>query len=395
MERKQMTRSLNCSWLRTVVTIAVLVWLAAGSAMPAIAQPPQSPQRSARKVVVPPMAGAASSSAATNRSDSPDGATYVALRPGLEDVFGGREPMSVDELRLLAAQQSDVAAAIEAVTVNVQQGPAQGSGVIITPDGFVLTAAHVAGAPGREAWVVLPDGSRVRAETRGVNRDKDAGLLKIVEQRSEPWPHATLGESGTLREGQWVIAAGHPGGWKQQRGVVIRVGRILSIARGPVRRGSPDRSPHTLFTDCALIGGDSGGPLFTLEGKLVGIHSRIGTDVVDNMHVPIDVYAESWDRLVRNEAWGVLPGYQPVIGVSGTRNDDRPLIASVVQGGPAHRAGLEPGDLVLAVDGVKITTFAELRLAVENHMPGDVLRLRIQRGDQILQLPVTVGIAEN
>ncbi len=379
---------------RSLAVLGLALALACSGGI-ANAQQGGASERKASKIVVPPAVDASSAKSLTQRNASPDGATFVALRPGLEDIFRGREPLSAEELRLLAAQQSDVAAAIEAVTVNVQQGPAQGSGVIITPDGFVLTAAHVAGAPGREAWVVLHDGTRVRAETRGVNRDKDAGLLKILEQRSEPWPHATLGESGSLREGQWVVAAGHPGGWKKERGVVIRVGRILSIARGPVRRGSSDRSPHTLFTDCALIGGDSGGPLFTLEGKLIGIHSRIGTDVVDNMHVPIDVYAESWDRLVRNEAWGVLPGYQPVIGVSGTRNDERPLIASVVRGGPAHRAGLEPGDLILEIDGVKITTFAELRLAVENHMPGDVLRLKIQRGSQILQLPVTVGIAEN
>lgn len=321
--------------------------------------------------------------------EQPDGATYVALASGLESVFRGREPTTLQELRALELQQSMVAKAIERVTVNVQQGAAQGSGVIITPDGYVLTAAHVAGGKDRDAWVILSDGNRVRARTLGMNRDKDAGLLKIIEERAEPWPHATIGRSSDLSEGQWCIAAGHPGGWKPERGAVIRVGRILSIGYNRKESGA-----HTLFTDCALIGGDSGGPLFTLEGKLIGIHSRIGTDVTDNMHVPVDVFASSWDRMVKKEVWGVLPGYQPVIGVGGTQGDDRPLIASVVKGGPAHQAGIEAGDLIRSIDGVKITTFEELRLAVEARMPGDQMLLIVERGDQVLRLPVRIGIAE-
>jgi S1-C subfamily serine protease len=312
----------------------------------------------------------------------------VALASNLQGVFRGREPSDLDELRALELQQSLVAKAIEGVTVNVQQGAAQGSGVIITPDGYVLTAAHVAGGSDRKAWVILNDGTRVEAITLGMNRDKDAGLLKIVQQRSSPWPYASIGRSADLREGQWVIAAGHPGGWRPERGAVIRVGRVLQIDK---RR--TENEAHTLFTDCALIGGDSGGPLFTLEGKLVGIHSRIGTDVIDNMHVPVDVFASSWDRMVRKEVWGMLPGYQPVIGVSGTKADNRPLIASVTPGGPAHKAGIEVGDLVLAFDDVRISTFEELRLSVEGSMPGDVVVLTVQRGEQTYRIPITVGVS--
>lgn len=318
------------------------------------------------------------------------GSTYVALASGLQAVFHGREPVTLSELKALELQQSKVAKAIEQVTVNVQQGSAQGSGVIITSDGYVLTAAHVAGSHDRDAWIILHDGTRVRARTLGMNRDKDAGLLKIVDPHEGPWPHASIGQSSELIEGQWCVASGHPGGWKPERGPVIRVGRILKIGKS-----RSENEAHTLFTDCALIGGDSGGPLFTLEGKLIGIHSRIGTDVIDNMHVPIDVFASSWERMVRKEVWGMLPGYQPVIGVSGASNDDRPLIASVTPGGPAQRAGLEVGDLVLGFNGVKITTFEELRLGVEASMPGDVIILTIQRDDQVVRIPITVGVLEN
>ncbi len=317
------------------------------------------------------------------------GATFVALASGLQSVFSGREPSTLVELKALELQQSKVAQAIERVTVNVQQGSAQGSGVIITADGYVLTAAHVAGGKDRNATVILNDGTQLRARTLGMNRDKDAGLLKIEDSRFGPWPYATIGRSSDLRVGQWCIASGHPGGWKPERGAVIRVGRVLKISKS-----RDEKDAHTLFTDCALIGGDSGGPLFTLEGKLIGIHSRIGANVEDNMHVPVDVFATSWDRMVSREVWGMLPGYQPVIGVGGTQGDDRPLISSVAQNGPAYKAGIEVGDLIVACDGVKITTFAELRQRVEESMPGDVIVLKVQREGQTLQIPVTIGVRE-
>ncbi len=368
------------------VRLAVTLWSVLCIALLPGLAPAQETQRSTLKVAVP-------SVTAEHAGEDITGMTYVSLSPVLENVFRGREPASLDELRALEDQQSKVARVIEQVTVNVQQGAAQGSGVIITPDGYILTAAHVAGGPQRDARIVLSDGSSVRARTLGMNRNKDAGLIKIIDQPGRQWPHATLGQSDHLREGQWVVAAGHPGGWKPGRGGVIRVGRVLKISVGPIHRGSRQRSAHTLFTDCALIGGDSGGPLFTLEGKLVGIHSRIGTDVEDNMHVPIDVFAQSWDRLAQGEAWGVLPGYQPFIGVRGARSDDRPLIAALEPGGPAHRAGIQVGDVVLSVDGVGITTFEELRLSVEARMPGDVMVVVVQREERRLRLPITVDSA--
>lgn len=314
------------------------------------------------------------------------GMTYVALSQDLKSLVEGREPSTLEELRELESQQSRVAELIKAVTVNIQQGAAQGSGVIITPDGYILTAAHVAGGPGRTAWVILNDGTRVQAKTLGMNRSKDAGLVQIVDRSRVSWPYATLGRSVDLKIGQWCIGAGHPGGWQPERGTVIRVGRIQRIS--PNRRNA-----HTLFTDCALIGGDSGGPLFTLDGKLIGIHSRIGTDVSDNMHVPIDVFKDSWDRMVRKEAWGVLPGFDPpYIGVKGESEPDAaPIVSSVEAGGPADLADIQAGDLILSVDEQPIQSFRELVEMIAAYSPGDSIVLKIRRGDSTLQRPVIVG----
>lgn len=310
-----------------------------------------------------------------------DGQTYVALDHTLDHVYNGWAPQTLEELRALEAQQSKVAAAIQKVTVNVRQGVAQGSGVLIR-DGYVLTAAHVGGKPKRSATVVLSDGTELKAEVLGMNRNVDAGLLKIVDSKAKDLPYATLGKSDALKAGQWVIGAGHPGGWVSGRGAVIRVGRILSVLS------------DTIISDVALIGGDSGGPLFNLRGELVGIHSRIGTDVVDNMHVPVDTFESDWKRLRSGEAWGVLPGYAPVIGVSGKKGETRAIVGEVTKNGPAYKVGIQPGDIVLVFDGQQIETFEDLQNAVRATLPGDTVRMKIQRGDRELWLPIIVGIAE-
>ncbi len=308
----------------------------------------------------------------------PPGSTFLPLENGLDRLFQGQEPRSVGELMALQKQQSKVAEKIQKVTVNVQQGMAQGSGVLVTADGYVLTAAHVAGKPMRDAWVTLSDGKRLRARTLGMNRHMDAGLVKIVD--SAGLPHASLGSSTDLHEGQWCIAAGHPGGWQSNRPPVIRVGRLL------------ENLSTTLITDCPLIGGDSGGPLFDLEGKLIGIHSRIGSDIQDNMHVPIDVYRDHWDRMADGDAWGTLPGYKPVIGVLGKKDDPAPIIETVVEGSPAEKAGVQVGDRIRKFQGAAIETFQDLILAVEGTMPGDRVRVELLRGDRVMEVTIVVGV---
>ncbi len=314
---------------------------------------------------------------------SNSGHTLVAVDKRLYRILDGAEPSSLVELKAMESQQSRVSQAIQKVTVNVQQGAAQGSGVLVTPTGHILTAAHVAGKPGRDATIVLYDGTRVRAKTLGMNRFLDAGLLKITETRAEPWPTASLGLSKNLKLGQWCIAAGHPGGWNKERGAVVRVGRINSVLQG------------TLVTDCALIGGDSGGPLFNLEGKLIGVHSRIGTDIGDNMHVPVDVYTQYWSRMSNGEAWGVLPGFKPMIGIRGMSANDEPVIESVIPRSPAEKAGLQTGDRILSIDDKQIETFADIQRAIEASLPGERILIGIERAAQRFRLEVEVAVDEN
>jgi serine protease Do len=321
--------------------------------------------------------------------DQVKGITSVPIEPGLESILKGNEPRNKQELIALEKQQTKIAAKANLVTVNLQHGSTQGSGVIITGDGYILTAAHVAGRPKQRISIILHDGTRIEGVTRGVNRNMDAGLIKITSPERDvsrdPWPHATLGASTDLEQGQWCIATGHPGGWMADRPAVLRVGRLLRML------------PSTLITDCALIGGDSGGPLFDLTGKLIGIHSRIGVDVDDNMHVPADVFRQSWSRMVNGEAWGTLPGFKPAIGVRGEIGpDDEKVcrISRVDEGGPAAKAGIQSGDIIVRFDGILIGNFDNLKEAVESVTPGDRVTVELLRDEKRISIPLIVGVRE-
>ncbi len=131
---------------------------------------------------------------------TPKGITFVSLDPSLERLYNGDDPKTLSDLKSLQAQQSKVADKIHLVTVNLQHGSTQGSGVIINEDGFILTAAHVAGRPKQRMTVVLHDGRRVEGISLGLNRDSDAGLVRIVKNRDngKPWPHASMLADATV-----------------------------------------------------------------------------------------------------------------------------------------------------------------------------------------------------
>ncbi len=158
--------------------------------------------------------------------------TAVVIDKTLTSLLNkGGMPTSLEQLQRLEKQHQKVAASAASCTVSVQIGAAQGCGVIITADGYVLTAAHVAMRPGKRATITLSDGRSVKATTLGMNRGVDAGLIKIdINQNGDrPWPHATLGSSANLVPGMWCVATGHPGGYENERGPVTRVGRLLAV----------------------------------------------------------------------------------------------------------------------------------------------------------------------
>jgi serine protease Do len=300
-----------------------------------------------------------------------------AIDPKLAKIFAGNNPSDLGDLRAMQEHMRKISAKLQAATVGVQVGAAQGSGVIINKEGYVLTAAHVSGQPKRQVMFQLADGRKLFGETLGLDRSVDGGLMKITEGKD--YPHLEMGDSSTLREGQWVLATGHPGGYQSDRKPVLRLGRLLLVER------------TVLTTDCTLVGGDSGGPLFDMEGKVIGINSRIATPLQANMHVPVNTFKDSWERMKKAEAWGHYPGQEPFLGVRGEKDAKNAKIAHVFPNSPAEKAGFKVGDVVESFGDKEITDFPSLTGLVQERQPGDRVKVKVKRGEETLELKLVLG----
>jgi serine protease Do len=288
-------------------------------------------------------------------------------------------PENVEDLKAIQKQVRTVLDKVIPATVGVRVGAASGSGVIISADGYVLTAGHVSGTPNRDAVLIFPDGKHVKAKSLGSNKGIDSGLFKITEEGK--WPFVEMGKSAELTTGQWCITIGHPGGFRPGRTPVVRLGRIL------------EKNDSYLRTDCTLVGGDSGGPLFDLEGKVIGIHSRIGGVITANIHVPVDTYRETWDRLVKAEVWGGSERFSNAayLGVELDFEADRCKIKRIVEDTPAAKAGLQPDDVIIELDGKKIGKSEDLSDQLHLKKPNDQVTIKVRRDEETLTMKVTLG----
>lgn len=176
---------------------------------------------------------------------------------------------------------------IRACTVGVGNG---GSGVLVSEDGYILTCAHVAQKSGRKVKIWFPDGRAATATTLGNHHDADAGLIKLDEPGD--YPFAKMGSSEKLAVGDWVLAVGYPVSFSKRQSPPVRLGRLTRKFRTQLR------------TDAPIMGGDSGGPLFNLDGEVIGINSKVSGSIKNNIHVAIGEYTKNWDRLVASEEWG-------------------------------------------------------------------------------------------
>jgi serine protease Do len=246
-----------------------------------------------------------------------------------------------------------------------------GSGVAITPDGFVLTSAHVVGGNGARVRASFTDGSDLQATLVGSDPLSDLALLRTDQARLQP---AELGDAAALRVGQLVVAIGNPHGYAGSvtAGVVSALGRSLPARAGAATRIIDD----VIQTDAALNPGNSGGALVDGRARVVGINTAVA-GIGLGLAVPINattrriVSALMRDGRVRRAWIGIAGGARPLPPrVGAALGRDRAIeVVEVVDGSPAARAGLRAEDLIVAVDGLPVRGVDDLqRLMTEERI---------------------------
>ncbi len=271
-----------------------------------------------------------------------------------------------------------------------REATSRGSGFIISPDGRILTNAHVVDGAD-EIIVKLADNTEKKARVLGVDKASDVALLKID---ATGLPAVTLGDSSRLEVGDWVLAIGSPFGLEHTatQGIVSALGRSL-----------PDGNYVPFIqTDVAVNPGNSGGPLLNTRGEVVGINSQIysrsGGYMGLSFAIPINTASSVEQQLAANgvveRGWlGVgIQGMNGELATSfGLKTPAGALVGKVDADGPADKAGLKPGDVILAYDGRAIDNSADLPPLVGATKPDTRVSMQVWRDHASRDLTVTVG----
>lgn len=265
-----------------------------------------------------------------------------------------------------------------------------GSGFIVSPDGVILTNAHVV-ANADEVVVKLTDKREFKAKVIGIDKPSDVAVLKI---NAKDLPTVRIGDSKTVRVGQWVVAIGSPFGFENSvtAGIVSAKSRSL-----------PDEN-YTPFlqTDVPINPGNSGGPLFNLNGEVIGINSQIYTQSGGyqglSFSIPIDIAMKVEKQLIDH---GKVSRGRLGVMIQGVNQDlarsfglDKPtgaLVSSVEKDSPAEKAGIEPGDVILKFNGKQVDSSEDLPSMVADIAPGTTAKVEIWRNGKARDLSVDVG----
>lgn len=290
------------------------------------------------------------------------------------------------EIKALEGRVRKVVATVMPATVSLfsERNGSSGSGVIVGSDGVIMTAGHVVEGL-KEITVVFPDGNQEIATVLGANFTQDSALVKLKD--AGPWPTVEIGDSDEAKVGDFVIALGHAGGFDPVRSAPVRFGRIVDRNR-----------LGYLVSDCTLIGGDSGGPLFDLQGRVIGIHSSIGESLASNNHRGSSDFRRDWDRMAKGETWGTLT-------MNPLDNPDRPvmgfgvdgagrggiLLGEVTPNSPAAVAGMKKGDVLRKVDGRFVRSFHDLLRVLVDRKPGESVSVLYLRGGNEFQKTVKLA----
>ena len=319
---------------------------------------------------------------------------------GARPVTRVAEPPTPAEVEALDAYSRAVMAVADRLTPSVaslrvmrrtrggQMPAGAGSAVVLTPDGFLLTNAHVVGRSDQRGRATFGDGREERFEVVGRDPLSDLALLRSEGESLVP---AELGDAEQLRVGQLVVAIGNPHGLggSVTAGVVSALGRSL-----PARSRRAGRIiDNVIQTDAALNPGNSGGALADSRGRVVGINTAIA-GIGLGLAVPINEATQRViaglmsDGRVRRAYLGIAGGPRPVPpqARAATGSTTSVEVVEVVDGGPADRAGIRPEDLILSVDGTPIERVEDLQRLMVADLIGTAVKVRILRAGRLLEL---------
>jgi len=270
-----------------------------------------------------------------------------------------------------------------------------GSGFIISPDGYILTNTHVV-SNASKITVKLTDRREFDAKVVGQDERTDVAVIKIVAKGD--LPVVRLGDSNKLRPGQWVLAIGSPFGFENS----VTAGVVSATARGNVGgEGGTNGYVPFIQTDVAVNPGNSGGPLFNLSGEVVGINSQIysrsgGYEGI-SFAIPIDVANNVAEQLIKSghvSRGRIGVTIQEVTAATaenlGLERPRGAAVASVESGGPADKAGIEPLDIILSVNGKPVETSEQLPSMIAEIKPGQPAQLEVWRDKAVKRISVTV-----
>jgi S1-C subfamily serine protease len=264
-----------------------------------------------------------------------------------------------------------------------------GSAVALTPDGFLLTSAHVVAGPGRGGRAAFVDGRELSFRVVGVDRLSDLAVLRV--DGGEVLAPATLGEAEKLRVGQLVVAIGNPNGFAGSvtAGVVSALGRSL-----PARAGRTMRYiDNVIQTDAALNPGNSGGALVDSGARVVGINTAVA-GVGLGLAVPINAATRQIigtlmrEGRVRRAFIGIAGGPRPLPPHARVKLGRRSgvEIVDVTPGGPAQRAGLRPEDLIVSLGEADVERVDDVQRVMTEEVIGRRVPVRVLRGERFLDL---------
>ncbi len=272
-----------------------------------------------------------------------------------------------------------------------------GSGFIINKSGLVLTNAHVVDKADK-VTVHLKDGRTLEGKVQGADEVTDLALIKI--NAGSDLPVAPLGSSANVQVGDWAIAVGNPLGLDN----TVTLGIISTLRRSSAQVGIGNKRLDFIQTDAAINPGNSGGPLLNAQGEVIGINTAIRGDATGiGFAIPIDRAKTIAAQLQRGEKvahpyLGVgMEDLTPEVAKVFNANPNSPiqvpeidgvLVARVVPNSPAAAAGIRPGDVIVQVDGQQVTKGEQLLNIVESSRLGQVLQIKVQRGDQTKQVSI-------